>query len=269
MKELGLYRTSKVNYVPYTTDGNGRDRYIVVNRGGLFPTTQINPDNIRRTGTTLHTKVSYKSVSPYVKSPNFHYHSDGLGRDSYIYSNGGGLIYDSKPLNSYKLIDFLRTNDDNLFVNNEKEQIRSSKNRDKYQKFLRAKEKDIINRLYETEKKKSLKNEKKEGNKNIQVETDEMKFPKLSDKKDFNTLENKIEHQINEDNKNGELSSLENRKNKNNSFLKNKNHLDIEKLFLSLSKINDFNETKQHKKINKPFNQAYLHLRNNNNYSNA
>ena len=260
MKELGLYRTAKVNYVPYTTDGNGRDRYIVVNRGGLFPSSQINPENIRRTGTTLHTKVTYKSVSPYVKSPNFHYHSDGFGRDSYIYSNGGGLFYDSKPLNSYKLTDFLRSNEDNFFVSSEKDQIHSSKYREKYQKFLRAKEKDIINRLYDNQRKKSLNNKKGEEKQDMKIEIDDIKNHKLSEKKYCATLDNRK----NDDNKNEEFSSIENKRNQNNIFLNKKNHSNIEKLFLSLSKINNFNEAKHLKKVNNPFNQAYLHLKNDN-----
>ena len=106
-----LYRTFKSNYVPYFPDGNGRDRYIAFDNAGFFPNKESKKENVRRTGTSFDTKISYKYISPYMKAPNFHYHSDGNGRDSYIYSNGGGLFYDSKPLNSYKLTDFLRAND--------------------------------------------------------------------------------------------------------------------------------------------------------------
>lgn len=170
MKELGLYRTSKGGYVPYNTDGNGRDRYIAINSGGFISNNNtVSPDNIRRTGTNLYTKVSYKSVSPYVKSPNFHYHSDGRGRDSYIYSNGGGLIYDSKPLNSYKLTDFLRGSEEV----NKNERVWLSKNENKYQKYLRSMERNVVNRLYEKDKDKFIKKKKMKM---------KMKSPKLKKK---------------------------------------------------------------------------------------
>ena len=108
MNEHGLYRTMKLKYVPYFTDGNGRDRYIAFDNGGFFGNKEVNKENSRRTGTSFDTKITYKYISPYMKTPNFHYHSDGNGRDSYIYTNGGGLYYDTKPLGSYKLTDFLR-----------------------------------------------------------------------------------------------------------------------------------------------------------------
>ena len=270
--KLGLYRTSKVNYVPYYTDGNGRDRYIAVERGGLFPNNSVNPENIRRTGTLLHTKVSYKSVSPYPKSPNFHYHSDGNGRDSYIYSNGGGLIYDSKPLNSYKLTDFLRPKENDYITINKNEQIYSSKNKEKYQKILKEKEKDIINRLYENEKQKQkFNNKKKDANNDILNEIDEIKLPKIIDKNSYNTVNRNIKIENSKENKNEETLDYNSKKNKNyNIFIKSKNNsnLDSEQFMKYISKINNFDEEKRLKKNNKSFNQAYLHLRNiNNNYS--
>jgi hypothetical protein len=256
MKELGLYRTTKVNYVPYNTDGNGRDRYIVVGRGGLFPNSPINSENTRRTGTVMNTKVSYKSASPYYKAPNFHYHSDGFGRDSYIYTNGGGLIYDSKPLNSFKLTDFLRANDDNTNTIITNQQNCNPKNRDQYQKYLRSKEKDIINRLYENGKKKNLKNKGEYSKKIVLNETDEIKLPKLLDKKTSNTINKEID--TSEENKNENIT-LDLKKNRTN------NNLDNEHFIKYLSKINNFDEKKRMKKDNnKLFNQAYLHLRNTN-----
>ena len=250
MNSLGLYRTTKVNYVPYTTDGNGRDGYIAANRGGLFPNNSLNPDNIRRTGTLLLTKISYKSVSPYYKTPNFHYHSDGNGRDSYIYSNGGGLIYDSKPLNSFKLTDFLRKNDDDLIISNQNNIMSSNKKKEKYQNFL--KEKNIINRLYENEKKNFIKNKKNE------TEENEIKLPKIIDKKNLNNLYKDKENKQDEDNKNENF-------NKKNMLINNKSRnytLDYENFMKSISKINNFDEKKRFKKNNQLFNQAYLHLRN-------
>ena len=201
IKDLGLYRTFKSNYVPYFTDGNGRDRYIAFDNAGFFSNKEMNKENTRRTGTSFDTKISYKYVSPYMKAPNFHYHSDGNGRDSYIFTNGGGLFYDSKPLNSYKLIDFLRA--DNVATSyNRTGKVWVSKSQDKYNKMLRSKEKDIINRLYENEKKKFMKKKKNEDNfleetkneyRTIQTEIGETKLPKLMDKKcTLDTINNNL-----------------------------------------------------------------------------
>ena len=263
MKTLGLYRTTKVNYVPYTTDGNGRDGYIAADRGGLFSNSPTSPDNIRRTGTLLHTKVSNRSVSPYYKTPNFHYHSDGNGRDSYIYTNGGGLIYDSKSLNSFKLTDFLRKNDEKIIINDKNILMSLSKNKAKYQNMLRAKEKNIINRLYENEKKNFIKNKKNENDISVnKTEENELKLPKIMDKK-LNNISIDAENKNVEENKNENDINLN--KNKNNRIINNKknNTLDYENFMKSISKINNFDEKKRLKKNNNQlFNQAYLHLRN-------
>ena len=253
MKELGLYRTSKGGYVPYNTDGNGRDRYIAINSGGFISNNNtVSPDNIRRTGTNLYTKVSYKSVSPYAKTPNFHYHSDGRRRDSYIYSNGGGLIYDSKPLNSYKLTDFLRGSEEV----NKNERVWLSKNENKYQKYLRSMERNVVNRLYEKDKDKFIKKKKNENEDEVPKIEEEVKLPKLP------SIEQKEKSEPNL------YSSLN--KNSNNLLLKNKtnNNINDERLFEMLAKINNFDSTRKFKQSNKPFNQAYLHIRNaNNNYA--
>ena len=222
IKDLGLYRTMKLNYVPYFTDGNGRDRYIAFDNGGFFLNKEINKENTRRTGTSFDTKVSYKYVSPYMKTPNFHYHSDGNGRDSYIFTNGGGLFYDSKPLNSYKLTDFLRANETGVYRNGK---VWVSKSQDKYNKLLRAKEKDIINRLYENEKRKFIKKKNEENLENlednkeeggyraVQTEIETTKLPKLMDKKyhnTFDTLNNNLDRE--QDNENEASKTIEVRK---------------------------------------------------------
>ena len=262
MKELGLYRTTKVNYVPYTNDGNGRDKYIANDRGGLFSNhTSINQENTRKTGTALNTKISYKSVSPYVKTPTFHYHSDGYGRDSYIYTNGGGLLYDTKPLNAYKLTDFLRSNDDNCASN---EKVWLSKSKSKYQKMLRAKEKDIINRLYSNEKKKFIKNFRKDDNQSyqpVQTETD-ITLPKLFDKKNNifvnnNNINTNIDNDKIEDNKNGETMDEKDLLSKKEKNKNNDNNCINVNLFNSLSKINRFDVNKRLKMNNKAMNQPF------------
>jgi hypothetical protein len=266
----------KLNYVPYFTDGSGRDRYIAFDNAGFFSNKESKKENVRRTGTSLDTKISYKYVSPYMKAPNFHYHSDGNGRDSYIYSNGGGLFYDSKPLNSYKLTDFLRDNE-NYTSYNRPGKVWVSKSQDKYNKLLRAKEKDIINRLYENEKKKFVKKKDIEDNseekineyRTLQTEVETTKLPKLRLNNSKNlggldTLNNAFEKEKNDDEK--EISKTIDNKKRRIIFHKNNtnNEFNEELLLKSLNKINNFDASKKLKRTNKSFNQAYFHIRNNN-----
>ena len=276
IKDLGLYRTMKLNYVPYFTDGTGRDRYIAFDNAGFFPNKESKKENVRRTGTSFDTKISYKYISPYMKAPNFHYHSDGNGRDSYIYSNGGGLFYDSKPLGSYKLTDFLRANDyGTTYIRNGKVWV--SKSQDKYNKLIRAKEKDIINRLYENEKKKFIKKKENDENfeeneneyKTVMTEVETTKLPKIMNKNNFYTIDT-LNNNFNKDktDEEKEISNTIDAKKTGNNLMFSKNMTNDEfnqEIFLkSLSKINDFDVSKKLKRMNKSFNQAYFHLRNNN-----
>lgn len=276
IKDLGLYRTMKLNYVPYFTDGTGRDRYIAFDNAGFFPNKESKKENVRRTGTSFDTKISYKYISPYMKAPNFHYHSDGNGRDSYIYSNGGGLFYDSKPLGSYKLTDFLRANDyGTTYIRNGKVWV--SKSQDKYNKLIRAKEKDIINRLYENEKKKFIKKKENDENfeeneneyKTVMTEVETTKLPKIMNKNNFYTIDT-LNNNFNKDktDEEKEISNTIDAKKTGNNLMFSKNMTNDEfnqEIFLkSLSKINNFDVSKKLKRMNKSFNQAYFHLRNNN-----
>ena len=153
----GLYRTFKSNYVPYFPDGNGRDRYIVYNNAGFFKNFPSSPNNkdLSRTGCFFSTKIVNHMKSSSVKSPNFHYHADGNGRDKYIIVNGGGLFSETKPLISYKLTDFLRKNDQNISpVRKYKEFL--SRDEIKYNKLLKEKERNLIKRLYTNCKKRFM-----------------------------------------------------------------------------------------------------------------
>ena len=273
MHEYGLYRTMKLNYVPYFTDGTGRDRYIAFDNGGFFTNREVKKENSRRTGTSFDTKITYKYMSPYMKTPNFHYHSDGNGRDSYIYTNGGGLYYDTKPLGSYKLTDFLRSND----IIPRKEKVWVSKAQDKYNRYLRSKERGIITRLYENEKRKFIKKKKEDefednyydfNNDNyqtIQTEVETTKLPKLMDRNNMNTLDTLNNNLENNGEEQMETSkTIDAQKRTRNLMIKNNNEMDEEKLLKSISKINQFDVSKKLKRINKSYNQAYFHLRNKN-----
>ena len=265
MNEHGLYRTMKLKYVPYFTDGNGRDRYIAFDNGGFFGNKEVNKENSRRTGTSFDTKITYKYISPYMKTPNFHYHSDGNGRDSYIYTNGGGLFYDTKPLGSYKLTDFLRGDS----VGTTRQKIWVSKAQHKYNKFLRNKEKGIINRLYENEKGKFIKKKKEEDEleeEYCQTDNETTKLPKINvNYRSVNTINNNFEND--EEEPKGESRTIDTQRRKRNFMVKNgfnNNNNNDEMILKSISKINQFDVAKKLKRINKSFNQAYFHLRNDN-----
>lgn len=154
-----LYRTFKSNYVPYHASGEGRDRYILYDNAGFFHNLQksLSPSNIYKTGTFFGSKINEHNKTQYGKAPNVHYHSNGSGRDKYIMANSGGLIYDSKPLNSFRLTDFLRKDDHAFNVSPIKKRISLTKEEIIYNKLLRDKEKEVIKRLYSNEKKKFLK----------------------------------------------------------------------------------------------------------------
>ena len=186
----GLYRTFKENYVPYFADGRGRDRYIAYNNAGFlhdFP-KNLSSSASYKTGTFFGTKIIQHYKSPSVKAPNFHYYSDGNGRDKYILVNGGGLFYDSKPLVSFKLTDFLRKNENQYQSHSPTKRKRVALSRDelKYLKLLRNKEKELIKRLYTNEKKKFMK--KRIYDHKNWFSYDEMKNDDVINKKKSNTF---------------------------------------------------------------------------------
>ena len=162
---LGLYRTFKSNYIPYFATGDGRDRYILYDNAGFFHNNpkSLSPSNLYKTGTFFSSKVVKNTKTQSIKSPNFHYHSNGNGRNKYILVNGGGLFSDSKPLISFKLTDFLRKNEENYeSPKNKKYKFNLSKAEIYYNKLIRDKERGVIKRLYDNEKKKFIKKNKTE-----------------------------------------------------------------------------------------------------------
>lgn len=198
---LGLYRTTKSNFIPYYANGNGRDRFILYDNAGFFHNLPkiLSPSNIYRTGTIFSSKKVQKNKDQSIKAPNFHYHSDGQGRDKYISVNGGGLYSDSKPLISFKLSDFLRKNEKYSNPKIKKGKICLSKAEINYINFLRDKEKGVIKRLYENEKKKFMKKNK----------TDFLSFEKIPKLIENSEIKN------NDDKKDKCLTSRNTKSNKN------------------------------------------------------
>ena len=221
----GLYRTFKENYVPYFADGRGRDRYIAYNNAGFlhdFPKS-ISPSASYKTGSFFGTKIIRHYKSPSVKAPNFHYYSDGNGRDKYILINGGGLFYDSKPLVSFKLTDFLRKNESQYHSPSNRKRVALSRDELKYLNLLRNKEKEIIKRLYINEKKKFIKN-KRYGDPQNCLSSDEIKNDEAINKIKTNTYYlPKCNNILKGNDNNGYLYKFKNYNNKSNG---NYNNLD-------------------------------------------
>ena len=194
----GLYRTSKSNFSRYYADGAGRDGYIVFDNAGIFQGAPLSPiGSAYKTGTQFFTSIKKHNKSNSVKTPNFHYHADGYGRDRYIAINGGGLFSDSKSLLSYQLSDFLRKNDC-LYEYKKKSHknmnISLSKSEIAYKRYLKKKEKDLINRLYNIEKRKFVK--KKENILNDSDEKYKSDYQPLLSVKINNKLNKKIKPKI-------------------------------------------------------------------------
>ena len=224
----GLYRTFKENYVPYFADGRGRDRYIAYNNAGFlhdFP-KNLSSSASYKTGTFFGTKIIQHYKSPSVKAPNFHYYSDGNGRDKYILVNGGGLFYDSKPLVSFKLTDFLRKNENQYQSHSPTKRKRVALSRDelKYLKLLRNKEKELIKRLYSNEKKKFIKKQKYE-HKNWFSSDDEIKNDDIINQKKANTF---YLPKCNNSLKGNEINGYYTSRNKYKNNESNNNNLDKE-----------------------------------------
>lgn len=82
-----LYRTFHPKMTSYSPDGFGRDSYILTDNGGVF-----------RAGSRLskfksmQARSSCCSPSPPIPAKPTSYQSDGMGRDSYICVNYGGLV---------------------------------------------------------------------------------------------------------------------------------------------------------------------------------
>ena len=91
-------------------------------------------------------------------------------------------------------------------------------------------------------------------------------MPKINSYRTVDTLNNNFEN--NEEEPKGESRTIDTQRRKRNFMVKNGiNNNDInndEMILKSISKINQFDVSKKLKRINKSFNQAYFHLRNNN-----
>ena len=97
--DMGLYRTQHEKYAHYTSDGMGRDTYILRNNGGMcterdpnFRESSRYPSPMKFAGPPAHRKQVW----------SIRYISDGSGRDSYVLINSGGNHVGTKLGGTYK-----------------------------------------------------------------------------------------------------------------------------------------------------------------------
>jgi hypothetical protein len=170
-----LYRTFRPNFKSYHSNGDGRDNYIQYNNGGFW-NINPNPPSFDISHKNIHFHKNYSSS---IRTPPFKYRSNGNGRDSYIIYNNGGLSYNNLPLKNCKLEKYLRT-DYNFYKPfdfgfkkfvSKKEYIHNL--------MIKKKEKDVVDRLYNKEKYKFIKNNNNNNSLN----------EKFNFKEDFNNLD--------------------------------------------------------------------------------
>jgi hypothetical protein len=230
-----LYRTFRPSFNAYNSNGEGRDIYIQYNNGGFWKMDILPGQNI----TKYSNQSNYRFRSLNHRAAPFKYQTDGSGRDSYISFNDGGLRINTKPLTNYHLSDFLRQDNNNLLEwnrtgSNWNKKKYLSKAEIKYNKLIKNIEKGVVDRLYNKEKHKFIKD---------------------------NTLGNKEK----------EFSKTESnwmeRNNFQNEGIKKKNNLpkieNIDQNFIyDIDKINRYSAIKKFEKDNKPPVNDYLHFKN-------
>ena len=164
-----LWRTSRLRYVIYSPDGRGRDRYISFNNGGFWKNT------INYAPKVEYEKSKYQNFhSLHHDTAPFKYHCDGRGRDWYIAADTG-LSHDQKPLCGYSLTDFLRAP-----ITKKKVKKNYSLSEARQQAILRARQKELCNRLYTLPRKKEeekLKKEEEEKPPEFELRTYSGDFP--------------------------------------------------------------------------------------------
>ena len=230
-----LYRTFRPSFNAYNSNGEGRDIYIQYNNGGFWKMDILPGQNI----TKYSNQSNYRFRSLNHRAAPFKYQTDGSGRDSYISFNDGGLRINTKPLTNYHLSDFLRQDNNNLLEwnrtgSNWNKKKYLSKAEIKYNKLIKNIENGVVDRLYNKEKHKFIKD---------------------------NTLGNKEK----------EFSKTESnwmeRNNFQNEGIKKKKNLpkieNIDQNFIyDIDKINRYSAIKKFEKDNKPPVNDYLHFKN-------
>ena len=92
-----LYRTEALRNSHYNPNGEGRDKYIYVNNGGVERNQY--PFKFKEEGRVV--RRSYSPGSPRLEAKPLKYKPDGSGRDTYIGINHGGLFSSYKKHSFY------------------------------------------------------------------------------------------------------------------------------------------------------------------------
>lgn len=148
-------RTMKNNFTFYQHDGYGRDGYISYNNGGFWKDNQCKlykPKDLSIYSRPICVSPSNPRVPP------FKYVCDGTGRDSYIICDEGGLVRHYTPYNSLDLKHYLRNYSDCISPVREPFRKTSylSKSDRKVSCLLNKIQRNVVNRLYNQERKKFL-----------------------------------------------------------------------------------------------------------------
>ena len=229
-----LYRTFRPSFTAYNSNGEGRDIYIQYNNGGFWKMDILPGQNINQ----YSRGSNYRFRSLNHRAAPFKYLSDGSGRDSYISCNDGGLKLNSKPLTNYHLIDFLRGDNDNFLEwnrtgTNWNKKHYMSKAEIKHNKLVKKIENGVIDRLYNKEKHKFIKDKNLDKDVFCKTESNWMKRDRV---------------------------------NSVGKFMKKNNLPKIETIdqnfIYDVDKINRYNVIKKFEKENKPPVNDYLHFKN-------
>lgn len=137
-----LYTSFRTKYTHYIPDGQGRDKYIIQNNGGLCSEAQrpVFSSNMFHRG-----PANKMAMASQKQATSFKYVSDGSGRDFYITFNSGGLESAYIPGQKHPSASFFQSLRSNLKITNFKRHI-SPKERE-YLKRWRSSQRNLVERL--------------------------------------------------------------------------------------------------------------------------
>ena len=134
-----IWRTERIRFPRYASDGRGRDYYILFNNAGYWK------DQFRLLKKKDYEYPKYNNhYSLFHQAAPVKFIPSGKGREDYIIRSMG-LCHDQRPLASYNLNEFLRSNTENKYQSRNNYMSRDQK---KYNDRLYSLEKKLVNRLY-------------------------------------------------------------------------------------------------------------------------
>lgn len=179
-----LWRTQRIRFPEYKSDGMGRDYYIKFDNGGYWADQfhiSKKPDYERCRYSNYHTL--FHAAAPYK------YMADGHGRENYILFSDG-LRRDPKSLLSFKLEDFLRNgksiNGAPLGGATQRRRYMSQSEK-RYNNQLQGLEKKLIKRLYTEPMKEIMEKKRKQKEEDDYFDS---KAAALGIEKEDNKIEN-------------------------------------------------------------------------------